>query len=217
MKGVATHGRMRPAVTRVLASRGRMGSPRVRDVRFAGARPIHRSTSPYKKHACIRRVSVDSLPRYIPACINASTGVSIRYLYVGHDRWCACRSCRDNQPLHLLVSFDRARRHGATADTPRRAREVLESFLEQLVERTWPRDEQRPVQTFYDKQVAMGPSHGPLVYVHPLGLYEEPPPKELEDCLVYRPTGIVRGPGRKGGEFTRRAEEDVEEDEAGKR
>ncbi|PFH33985.1 hypothetical protein BESB_071370 [Besnoitia besnoiti] len=94
---------------------------------------------------------------------------------------------RDNQPLHLVVTFDRMRREAQSAETAQRAQEVLKSFLEQLVERTWPREEPRRPESFYDRQVSLGPSTGLLVYVHPLGLYDEPPPKELQGCLVYKP------------------------------
>ncbi|CBZ54981.1 conserved hypothetical protein [Neospora caninum Liverpool] len=94
---------------------------------------------------------------------------------------------RDNQPLHLVVTFDRMRREAPCAETAQRAQGSLKAFLEQLVERTWPREESRRPESFYDKQISAGPSCGPLVYVHPLGLHDEPPPKELQGCLVYKP------------------------------
>ncbi|KFH02491.1 hypothetical protein TGARI_309960 [Toxoplasma gondii ARI] len=94
---------------------------------------------------------------------------------------------RDNQPLHLVVTFDRMRREAPCAETAQRAQGGLKAFLEQLVERTWPREETRRPESFYDKQISAGPSCGPLVYVHPLGLHDEPPPKELQGCLVYKP------------------------------
>lgn len=93
---------------------------------------------------------------------------------------------RDNQPLHLVVG-DKVRRGEWSDASIQQMKEKLKVFLEQLVQRTWPRTEQRQPVSFYDKQVHLGPSTGPLVYVNAMGNWEESPPRDLLPCLVYNP------------------------------